>query len=97
VQKDQKAFLVLGALAGIAALTTLTAATEYAAGALAYQRALGDRHPAGRYLSSIDRITGLDQAGAGCSSRSSDSRPTQIGPCQPPRVPEPESGFLNLT
>jgi type IV secretory pathway TraG/TraD family ATPase VirD4 len=42
MQKDQKAFLVLGALAGITALTTLTAATEYAASALAYQRALGE-------------------------------------------------------
>jgi type IV secretion system protein VirD4 len=40
--KDQKAFLVLGTLAGIAALATLTAATQYAAGALAYQRALGE-------------------------------------------------------
>jgi hypothetical protein len=42
MQNDQKAFLVLGALAGVAALTTLTAATEYAAGALSSQRALGE-------------------------------------------------------
>jgi len=39
--KQERAFLILGALAGVILLTTLTAATEYAASALAYQRVLG--------------------------------------------------------
>lgn len=41
MQKEQKAFLTFGALAGGAALATLIAATQYAAATLAYQHALG--------------------------------------------------------
>lgn len=40
--KEQKVFLVLGALAGALAVATLVAATQYAASALSYHRALGE-------------------------------------------------------